>query len=135
MQKKEEKFIWNNTKAKIIVATAFVAGAAKPFLATLRTIINFLKDVISRKKVEVVSVSFSGNDSLDIKLRNTGETVSILKTIVISLSKIVGCFLPDARRIKKVFLLLIRDMILKSTRQSRPGTVIEKSNFRATRTQ
>ncbi|PWT72110.1 MAG: hypothetical protein C5B59_16595 [Bacteroidetes bacterium] len=82
----ERRSIWKKYRAKIIIVSAAVAAVAT-FLANAKTISDFLVTLIHPKSVKLVSVSFPGKDSLDIKLRNTSSEVSFLKKIELTIKK------------------------------------------------
>jgi hypothetical protein len=72
--------MWKNVKARTVVLVAAVAGIAA-FLTNVREIADLFKHWFNPDKVELVDVSYLGNDSLDIKLRNNASGVSLLKRI------------------------------------------------------
>jgi hypothetical protein len=78
--------IWKNLKSRMLVIAVAVAGIAA-FLTNTGTILNFVKGWFGKKDMEITDLSFTSRDSVDIKIRNTGNEVLILKGIVLTLKK------------------------------------------------
>jgi hypothetical protein len=76
------KRIWKTAKGKIILVSVFTAGLAA-FIINIQSIVGLFQ----RKGLQIVDISFYKNDSLDVKLTNTGSEVAILKKVTLHFKK------------------------------------------------
>lgn len=77
---------WKDLKSRMLIIAVAVAGIAA-FITNTGTIVNFVKGWFGKKEMEITDLSFTNRDSIDIKIRNTGSEVLILKGVVLTLKK------------------------------------------------
>jgi hypothetical protein len=114
--------IWKSNKARIIFLFTFFAGLAA-FLVNATTITNFIKGIIRPQGVKLVSASFTDKDSLDIKLRNTGNEIAIIKRIELTIRN-RWLIVPDDEA--KTILIPSGEYDIKVDTTVVPGDVITK---------
>lgn len=80
-QPAKEKFsfktFWSKTSGKVIVVSGFIA-AVTTILTSFGSVLNLFRSA-KNKGVQVVDVMIGSNDTIDVKLRNTGSEVAYIK--------------------------------------------------------
>lgn len=79
------KAFWNKTSGKVVIIAGFVAALTTIF-GGLSSLIGFFKSPKS-KGVQIVDVYIGRNDTIDLKLRNTGSEVAYIKSARLHVKK------------------------------------------------
>lgn len=77
---------WSRKKKKILLVCGSIA-AVTVFLVNLGAVVNSFRDTFSRKGLKIVDLAIGENDTIDVKMRNTGNDIVYLKQINIALKR------------------------------------------------
>lgn len=93
MKVNKKNILWDKWYKKIIWMVAFIGGLAF-FLNNIQAITSFFSKVFHKKEIHFVDITVKEDnkinlfrDTIDIKIRNNGENITVLKKIILDIKK------------------------------------------------